>query len=760
MNETQIMLRDMQRRFLQDRYGMEARAAIIRSAQGWSELVWREMAELGLLGALLPERHGGLGGTEDLLLLMAEFGRVLLVEPFISTIVIGGWLFAALDRADLLDAIAAGNMRIAFAHQEDMRDGPITATARREGESYLLNAVKPLVADAPVATHLLLSARLSPDSGANQSGTGLFLVPVDSVGLSCDSFPLIDGRRAAAVRCTDVRLPGDALLCAGDRCEALLGRALDEATVAVCAEAIGVMREMLRQTVDYTGQREQFGVKIASFQVLQHRMVNMLVEIEQAESLVLRATRSRDDPAAVSAAKIRVGKALRAVAHGAVQLHGGIGTTDELPLSHYVRRATAIEREYGAGNEHFVRVTAALGDPDSRDSMLIANDADAAFQQEVRDFISQAFTPELRAAADRQAGLFADAGLAAQWHAILYAKGWIAPSWPVEYGGAGWTPRQRLIFERECALANTPLLPAMGLQMCGPVLIGHGTDEQKARFLPPILSGEHLWCQGYSEPGAGSDLASLKCRMERDGDEYVINGTKIWTTNAHIANWMFLLARTDPDAKPQRGISFVLVPMDSPGITVAPILSMSGEHEVNQLFLDNVRVPVDNRIGPENAGWSVAKYLLEFERGGGTATARTLRVVGLIRRWVASQERLDPEFRHRLAMLEIEIAATEWTQQRMLADIEQGGSIGNANASILKLKAAELFQTASMLFHDMLGPWGLVDQHAQKMAGGAPVGPPLAETGAARYFNSRAISIFGGSSEIQRSILARQALGL
>jgi acyl-CoA dehydrogenase len=385
---------------------------------------------------------------------------------------------------------------------------------------------------------------------------------------------------------------------------------------------------------------------------------------------------------------------------------------------------------------------------------------DDRFRHEVREFLAAALTPELRAECDRQTGTFAEPGLAMRWHRILYEKGWIAPSWPTEYGGPGWTARQRLIFERECAFANAPFLPAMGINMCGPVLIGHGTDAQKQQFLPAILSGEHVWCQGYSEPGAGSDLASLKTRATRDGDDYIIDGTKIWTTFAHAANWMFLLARTDPEAKPQAGISFFLVPMDSPGISVTPILSMSGEHEVNQVFLDNVRVPASFRVGDENSGWTVAKYLLEFERGGVAATARTLRVVGLLERLARDLGGLPASIMRRFAELEIEIRATEQTQERMLAQQEAGQSVGNTNASILKLKASELYQHASRLFMDAVGEWGLIDQSGALFNGGAIAGPEYAVTAAARLMNSRALSIFGGSSEIQKAILAKQALEL
>ncbi|MCG2840538.1 acyl-CoA dehydrogenase family protein [Sandaracinobacter sp. RS1-74] len=380
------------------------------------------------------------------------------------------------------------------------------------------------------------------------------------------------------------------------------------------------------------------------------------------------------------------------------------------------------------------------------------------FREDVRAFLSTSLTAEMREAADRQAGIYADPDLARDWHLTLYQKGWITPSWPVAYGGTGWTAAQRLTFEVECAAANAPVLPAMGLQMCGPVLIGHGTDEQKARFLPRIRSAEDYWCQGYSEPGAGSDLASLRCRAVRDGDDYVVNGTKIWTTHAQFANWVFLLVRTSSEGPQQAGITFLLAPMDSPGLTVTPIISMSGEHEVNQLFFDNVRVPVALRVGAENNGWEVAKYLLQFERGGAAAGGRPLRLLrsisALMQDAAGEPEHVvhSPQFRRRLTLLEIELSATMWTQRRALSAVASGDPMGVTASSILKLKATEMTQMASELALEALGPFASVDQSV------AAVGPVAGRSVAARYLNMRAVSIFGGSSEVQRTILGKELL--
>jgi len=384
-----------------------------------------------------------------------------------------------------------------------------------------------------------------------------------------------------------------------------------------------------------------------------------------------------------------------------------------------------------------------------------------AFRHEIRTFLAEKLTPDLRDAAAMQSGIFCDGEVMRAWHTALYEQGWIAPAWPREYGGPGWSPMQRMIFEAECAEAGAPLLPGMSLQMCGPVLMRFGTVEQKRFFLPRILSGEHFWCQGYSEPQAGSDLASLQCAAVRDGDEYVINGTKIWTTFAHRANWLFLLARTSKEGRKQAGISFLLVPMDSPGLTVVPILSMSGDHEVNQLFFDNVRIAASSRVGDENEGWTIAKYLLEFERGGGWASGRARRVLGWLdavgRRFAAEGRDFGgARYRHRRAALDIDVMALEWTQRRYIAATQTGASIGDASASVLKLTASGLFQRATELALDALGTDGaLLHEDTDR------IGPRDFDTRfAARYLNARAISIFGGSSEIQHGIIARVALGL
>jgi alkylation response protein AidB-like acyl-CoA dehydrogenase len=299
--------------------------------------------------------------------------------------------------------------------------------------------------------------------------------------------------------------------------------------------------------------------------------------------------------------------------------------------------------------------------------------------------------------------------------------------------------------------------------MCGPVLMRYGTEAQKAFFLPRMLSGEHYWCQGYSEPQSGSDLASLQLRAVREGDEYRVNGSKIWTTHAQHANWMFLLARTSTEGKPQAGISFLLTPMNAAGVTVRPIISISGEHEVNQVFFDDVRIPVENRVGEENQGWTVAKALLEFERGGGAAASALKAQLNTARRIAETEGWWGEEaaFRRRWCELDIELMALDVAERQTAEALMSGRRVGDATASRLKLTVSHLLQGITELAMESLGVYGAADQRAALgMEATAPtVGPDYALTPTAKYLNSRAATIYGGSSEVQHNILAKIVLG-
>jgi len=387
---------------------------------------------------------------------------------------------------------------------------------------------------------------------------------------------------------------------------------------------------------------------------------------------------------------------------------------------------------------------------------------DEAFRAEVRSFIEENY-PKHLIGADR-GDLGKEEFLA--WHKILAEKGWVAPSWPEEFGGTGWTVTQKYIWNEESATFGTiPPLP-FGIGMLGPVIYTFGNQEQKDWVLPGILSGETWWCQGYSEPGAGSDLAGLKTKAELDGDEYVVNGHKIWTTLAQHADWMFCLVRTSSEGKPQEGISFLLIDMNTPGIEVKPIITIDGGHEVNEVFLTDVRVPAKNLVGEQDKGWTIAKFLLGNERSGIAGVARSKKAIDRLRD-IARAELEDgaplldsADFSKKIAELEVDLTALEYTELRTLASESKGQGPG-PESSILKIKGTEIQQRITELTMEAVGnyasPWvPQLDRGDNYLA----IGPDHAEGVSQSYFNNRKTSIYGGSNEIQRNIIAKMVLGL
>jgi hypothetical protein len=349
------------------------------------------------------------------------------------------------------------------------------------------------------------------------------------------------------------------------------------------------------------------------------------------------------------------------------------------------------------------------------------------------------------------------------WHKILAKQGWVAPSWPKEWGGTGWSVVQRYIFEEECGYAGTPPLIPFGLSMCGPVLLKFGTDEQKKRFLPRIYNGDDFWCQGYSEPGSGSDLASLKTKAVRNGDHYLVNGQKIWTTLGHYADWIFCLVRTDSStAKRQEGISFLLIDMKTPGISVRPLILMDGGHEVNEVFFDDVKVPVVNLVHKEGEGWTVAKYLLGHERMNTGRIGASKRELAKLKEIAAQQNKGgkslmdDPRFRDKVSRLEVELTALEITNLRFLDRMRRTGQPPGADVSMLKIKGTEIQQGLTELMMQAVGP---LAQPFKAVKGDAGFDEFTAAI-APRYCNFRKTTIYAGSNEIQRNIIAKMTLGL
>ena len=381
-----------------------------------------------------------------------------------------------------------------------------------------------------------------------------------------------------------------------------------------------------------------------------------------------------------------------------------------------------------------------------------------AFRDEVRQLLRDELTPEIIAGNKTTTTALGNNDAAMAWQAILNRRGWAGVAWPKEFGGTGWSSNQRYIFNSECEKAGAPKLIPLGLRMLAPVLFKYGTKEQQDHYLPKMLSAEHYWCQGYSEPGSGSDLASLKTRAERDGDFYVVNGTKIWTTNAHHADHIFCLVKTNPDVKPQAGISFLLIEMNTPGISVEPIITMAGDHEVNQVFFDNVRVPISNIVGPENDGWKVAKYLLEFERGGSSVATR-LHVDMAELKMLLDRVEGEDALKGRAKEIGIKISALSQMETDMQSKIARGEKPG-AGSSLMKIMASTLGQDISTIKMEAIGNYSLPHNNLLLLNEEVTIGEPEHQTVSAGYLNDRASTVFGGAREVQKNIIAKSVLGL
>jgi alkylation response protein AidB-like acyl-CoA dehydrogenase len=390
------------------------------------------------------------------------------------------------------------------------------------------------------------------------------------------------------------------------------------------------------------------------------------------------------------------------------------------------------------------------------------------FRNEVREFLDQELGEDLRRASRLTIGTYTEMKACMRWYRILSKQGWIAPSWPEEYGGTGWDDLQRHIFGIECFKAGAPLLFNMGIRHIGPVLIAHGTQAQRDFYIPRILSGEDIWCQGYSEPTAGSDLAALKLRAERRGDEYILNGTKLWTTGAHFAQRIFCLVRTSDEGKKQAGITFLVMPMNAPGITVEPIISLNGQHECNQVFFDDVRVPVANRVGEENDGWRVAKVLMQFARSNNINMAWVREALQRIREAAEIESDgfggkliTDADFSMKLSRTEINLMGVETLELRMLSEMSGNNNPG-AMSSLLKSRASELIQEVSELLVEAVAWYGFPFQleALDPFTDSEFVGPEYALPAVLLYLNQRSTTIASGSSEIQRDVLAKRVLGL
>lgn len=762
-------IRDSARDFLQRRDQRQRKRGEATADRDY----WREIAEVGWLGMSVPEPLGGLGlGWRAMAAVLEEAGRAQLPEPLVGAGVLPAALLARIEPVDaarrdaLLQAVCGGDTLIGLAWQETegQLEAGEAATAfgvsvtERDG-AYVLNGEKRHVMPGAGVDGWLVTAD-------GERGTALFFVAAGTPGVSAQVHARADGAAACHLTIESAVVPAHALL-ARDGVVDAVDEALDLGRLMQSAELVGVARQVLADSVAYLNTRQQFGRPLAAFQALQHRLVDAAMQVELAANSLLDALDTLDAQpgdstlrkTVASRAKARAARAGLEAARLAIQLHGAIGYTEECDVSLYFRSALHLAAWLGNATAHRQRygALAALPAPgaDDDDAVPITDFpreadwngmAEADFRRLVRGFFRAHYPEHLRHVPWR---LHWDE--IKDWYYTLSRQGWIAPSWPREHGGMALSPARQIAFIEEAERHGVARAPDQGLVMLGPILIRHGTGEQRARFLPGILSGEAVWAQGYSEPNAGSDLASLRCEALVDGDDLVVSGQKTWSTLAQDATHMFMLVRTDKTVKKQAGISFLLVDLASPGVSRRPIRTLSGHEEFCEVFFDQVRVPRANVVGELNAGWGIAKALLGFERlfsGSPKHANHALQQIFSI----ARQRGLlaDPAFADRLAELRLD-AADLTAMYSVFAELAKAGRPLPPELSLLKVWATET--------HERLG--ALLIQIAEEYGGAAMrLGYGNGQVHAlAPYVNALAATIFSGTNEIQRNIYAKQ-LGL
>ncbi|MGW9064835.1 acyl-CoA dehydrogenase [Achromobacter animicus] len=773
-------IRDSARDFLQRRDQRQRK----RRTPGGERAYWQEIAAVGWLGMSVPEALGGLGlGWHAMAAVLEEAGRAQLPEPLVGAGVLSTALLARINPAGdgtvrdaLLQALCAGEKRVGLAWQEtegQLEAGEsagafgVTVTAR-EG-AYVLNGEKRHVVPGADVDGWLVTAD-------GETGSALFYLPAGTPGVTVQTHERADGSPACHLTIESAVVGGEALLAREGVLDAV-DEALDYGRLMQSAELVGVARQVLADSVAYLNTRKQFGQTLSSFQALQHRLVDATLQVELASNSLLDALNAiaaaPDDvkarKAAASRVKARAARAGIDAARLAIQLHGAIGYTDECDVSLYFRSALHLAAWLGNATAHRQRYGVLAADPAPEaddtaedapegstpglDAMEFPREADwnampeAAFRKLLRRFFRAHYPDHLRHVPWR---LHWDEIKA--WYFTLSRQGWIAPSWPREHGGMALSPARQIAFIEEAERYGVARAPDQGLVMLGPILIRHGTDAQRARFLPGILSGEAVWAQGYSEPDAGSDLASLRCEAVIDGDELVVTGQKTWSTLAQDATHMFMLVRTDKTVKKQAGISFLLVDLNSPGVSRRPIRTLSGHEEFCEVFFDQVRVPRGNVVGELNAGWGIAKALLGFERlfsGSPKHASHALQQIFSL----ARQRGLlaDPAFADRLAELRLD-SADLTAMYRVFADMAKAGLPLPPELSLLKIWATETHERLGALLIQIAEEYGGAAMRLSYGGGGVQALAP--------YTNALAATIFSGTNEIQRNIYAKQVLGL
>lgn len=730
---------------------------------------WERLAEQGVLATAFGEAWGGIAGdARTIAVTMAQLGAALDLSPYLATAVIAGrilqhWADESSARS-AIEAIIQGTEIFVLAQEATGHpDVQPRCTASLRGDEWLVSGFIPAVRHAPSAHTFLV-----PFASADGS-TRIMRLPRDQPGLTLDAYRSIDGAAGAGIRIIEASVPESAVMTLDAPANEVLEEAIGWGIFGLAAETAGIVCALNAATFDYLKSRKQFGAPIGDFQALRHRAADMWVKAEELLALIELGIVSMGSPAGAARGSLTAATgavadcAGRRIGNESVQMHGGMGVSDELNVSHYFRRLAAIRAALGSEDAYRLCFRALASAQDWTETLLREeSEALRQFRREVRHFVRENLPSDLSRKV--QLGLKLHKQDYVRWQKVLYAHGWFAGAWPREHGGQGWDLAKQLAFTQQAALDNAPMVMPYGVNMVGPVLYTFGTALQRDTHLPGILSSDVWWCQGYSEPGAGSDLASLKTSAVLDGGDYIVNGTKMWTTEAHWADMMHCLVRTQQTGKPQQGISFLLIDMRTPGITVRPIITLDGIHHTNQVFFDQVRVPVENRVGAEGEGWTIAKFLLGHERTSIADTGPKLRLLRRLQNLHGISSGRLPASRQvllgaRLADLEIQLLTLCAVERRYVGAWMQGTRAG-AEASLLKIRGTEILQRLTELALEFEGPMAAV--HDPQLL----LGPPAehlspaseASTIAHEYLYARCWSIFGGTNEIQRNIIAREIL--
>lgn len=763
-SESKRIIESTLQRFVEESYDFTGRHERLAEVPVDYRRFWPTLAELGVLGMPFSEEQGGLGGhAADLADAVITLARGLILEPFVDAAVVAGSLLAAgADAQDEIDRLIAGEtITILLGGKPGSED---LLSFERHADGLHLSGTLRVQSFAAQADVWLIAAR---EAGSNESLL-LRVCPEDITAnyrLRSANYRLLDGRPASDLKFNAVLVPASAIWLQGEQAEIALQRAQGLAACCLGAEAVGLMAYLLELTGDYLLTRKQFGVPLSSFQALQHRFADMQIAYLESRAIVRKLAAGLEQGTTAEATWLAhavlsvVERAAACIGHEAIQLHGGMGVTDELVVSHCNNRLVVLVRQLHGWVQPEAEVVDTLA---SHEAQGPSDFDEAAFRAEVRHFVDEKLGPQTRHKVRN--GLYLDKHDYVGWQKALRAKGWFGATWPREFGGQDWSVRQEHVFLQECALNAAPMLIPYGVNMLGPVLHAFGTPEQQRQYLRGILDSDTWWCQGYSEPNAGSDLASLNTSAVRDGDHWLVNGTKMWTTEAHWADMMHCLVRTDRSGKKQQGITFLLIDMRTPGITVEPIVTLDGVHHTNQVFFDNVRVPLANVVGEEGDGWKIAKFLLARERGFIADTGNKLRMMEQIRASVARYASASPSRRaiQRARLLELEAALTALValEHDYIEDWMNGHDDG-VGASVLKVRGTELLQQMTEFWRDALGAYGACyDPALRKGGAGLAAAEPWVQAASVNYtyLYGRCWSIFGGTNEVQRNIIAATLL--